>query len=46
MRSNRNAMNKPIWFAAGLRTPFTRVDGGLAGRDAITLGVPVLKARP
>jgi acetyl-CoA C-acetyltransferase len=37
-------MTRDIWLAAGLRTPFTRVDGGLAGRDAITLGVPVLRA--
>jgi acetyl-CoA C-acetyltransferase len=37
-------MSKPIWLAAGVRTPFTRVDGGLAGRDAIALGVPVLQA--
>jgi acetyl-CoA C-acetyltransferase len=35
---------RTIWLAAGLRTPFTRVDGGLAGRDAIGLGVPVLQA--
>jgi acetyl-CoA C-acetyltransferase len=37
-------MNREIWIAAGVRTPFTRVDGGLAGRDAIALGVPVLQA--
>ena len=37
-------MNRPIWLAAGLRTPFTRVDGGLAKRDAIGLGIPVLRA--
>lgn len=37
-------MDRPIWLAAGLRTPFTRVDGGLAGRDAIALAVPVLSA--
>src|SRR4029434_6483897 len=36
--------NRPVWLASGLRTPFTRVDGGLAKRDAITLGVPVLQA--
>jgi acetyl-CoA C-acetyltransferase len=35
---------RPIWLAAGVRTPFTRVDGGLAARDAIGLGVPVLQA--
>lgn len=37
-------MTKPIWLAAGVRTPFTKVDGGLAKRDAIALGVPVLQA--
>lgn len=37
-------MNRDIWIAAGVRTPFTRVDGGLAKRDAIGLGVPVLRA--
>lgn len=37
-------MNRTIWLAAGVRTPFTRVDGGLAKRDAIGLGVPVLRA--
>lgn len=37
-------MTRDIWFAAGVRTPFTRVDGGLADRDAIGLGVPVLRA--
>jgi acetyl-CoA C-acetyltransferase len=37
-------MTRDIWIAAELRTPFTRVDGGLANRDAISLGVPVLRA--
>jgi acetyl-CoA C-acetyltransferase len=37
-------MTRPIWLLAGVRTPFTRVDGGLAKRDAIALGVPVLRA--
>ena len=37
-------MTRPIWIASGVRTPFTRVDGGLAKRDAIALGVPVLQA--
>jgi acetyl-CoA C-acetyltransferase len=37
-------MERPIWLAAGVRTPFTRVDGGLAKRDAIALSVPVLQA--
>ncbi|HKU36526.1 MAG TPA: thiolase family protein [Polyangiales bacterium] len=33
-----------IYLASGVRTPFTRVDGGLAQRDAIGLSVPVLRA--
>src|SRR5882672_9563403 len=37
-------MNRPIWLAAGVRTPFTRVAGGLAGRDGIAIGIPVLRA--
>jgi acetyl-CoA C-acetyltransferase len=37
-------MDRDIYLASGVRTPFTRVDGGLAGRDAIGLGVPVLQA--
>jgi acetyl-CoA C-acetyltransferase len=37
-------MDRTVWLAAGVRTPFTRVDGGLAKRDAIALGVPVLRA--
>src|ERR1700742_4150532 len=37
-------MSRPIWLVTGLRTPFTKVDGGLAKRDAIGLGVPVLTA--
>jgi acetyl-CoA C-acetyltransferase len=36
--------DRTTWLAAGVRTPFTRVDGGLAKRDAIGLGVPVLRA--
>jgi acetyl-CoA C-acetyltransferase len=35
---------KTIHLAAGVRTPFTRVDGGLAGRDAITMSAPVMAA--
>ena len=27
-----------------MRTPFTRVDGGLAARDGIAIGIPVLRA--
>lgn len=37
-------MTRPVWLAAGLRTPFTKVDGGLAKRDAISLGVHVVQA--
>lgn len=35
---------KNLWVAAGLRTPFTKVDGALAGRDAISMSVPVAQA--
>jgi acetyl-CoA C-acetyltransferase len=35
---------QPIWLAAGLRTPFARVDGPLAGRDSLSLSVPVVRA--
>jgi acetyl-CoA C-acetyltransferase len=34
----------PVWLAAGVRTPFTRVDGPFKGRDALALSVPVVKA--
>lgn len=33
-----------LWLAAGLRTPFAKVDGPLAKRDAIALSVPVVQA--
>ncbi|PXA82712.1 acetyl-CoA C-acyltransferase [Caulobacter sp. D4A] len=33
-----------LWLAAGLRTPFAKVDGALAAHDAIDLSVPVVKA--
>src|SRR5262245_22379747 len=36
--------DKQIWLVQGVRTAFTRVDGGLAKRDAIDLGVPVMQA--
>ena len=39
-----SAAEPPIWLAAGLRTPFARVDGPLAGLDALALSVPVAKA--
>jgi acetyl-CoA C-acetyltransferase len=37
------AMNPQIWFAAGVRTPFAKVDGPLAAFDAIALSVPVVR---
>jgi acetyl-CoA acetyltransferase len=39
-----SAERQPIWLAAGLRTAFARVDGPLAGRDALALSVPVVQA--
>ncbi|EJL36747.1 acetyl-CoA acetyltransferase [Caulobacter sp. AP07] len=37
--------SKPdIWLAAGLRTPFAKVDGPLKDHDAIALSVPVVQA--
>ena len=33
-----------VWLAAGLRTPFVRVDGPFAQRDSLTLSVPVAQA--
>lgn len=35
---------KNLWLAAGVRTPFAKVDGPLAKRDAIGLSVPVVQA--
>lgn len=32
-----------LWLAQGLRTPFAKVDGPLAGRDAIALSVPLVQ---
>jgi acetyl-CoA C-acetyltransferase len=34
----------PIWLAAGLRTPFARVDGPLAELDAVKLSLPVVRS--
>src|SRR5271169_4075905 len=31
-----------VWFAAGVRAPFAKVDGALAAHDAIALSVPVV----
>ena len=36
--------NPDVWLAAGVRTPFAKVDGALAGRDALALSVPVAQA--
>ena len=36
--------DRELWLAAGLRTPFARVDGPLARLDAVKLSVPVLRA--
>lgn len=33
-----------IWLASGVRTPFTRAGGALAGKDALELSTPVVKA--
>ena len=36
--------SKPdIWLAAGVRTPFAKVDGPLSKLDAIALSVPVVQ---
>ncbi len=32
-----------IWLAAGVRTPFAKVDGALGRLDAIELSVPVVR---
>jgi acetyl-CoA C-acetyltransferase len=39
----RNASHPEIWFAAGVRTPFAKVDGPLDQLDAIALSVPVVR---
>ncbi|RDI97361.1 acetyl-CoA C-acyltransferase [Dyella solisilvae] len=33
----------PVWLAAGVRTPFAKVDTALASYDAIALSVPVVR---
>ncbi|MBW8812093.1 MAG: acetyl-CoA C-acyltransferase [Caulobacterales bacterium] len=38
------AGGRPIWLAAGKRTPFAKAGGALAGLDALQLSVPVVKA--
>ena len=39
-----NSNSPDLWLAAGLRTPFARVDGPLARLGAIELSVPVMRA--
>ncbi|THD77100.1 MAG: acetyl-CoA C-acyltransferase [Phenylobacterium sp.] len=44
-RAATKAVGQPdVWLAAGVRTPFARVGGALAKRDALQLSVPVVKA--
>jgi acetyl-CoA C-acetyltransferase len=38
------ALERPVWLAAGLRTPFVGVDGPFAHRDSLALSVPVVQA--
>ncbi len=38
-----SAIRPHIWLAAGLRTPFAKVDGPLAAYDAISLSVPLAR---
>src|SRR5258708_33424298 len=40
----RHMNGHELWLAAGLRTPFARVDGPLAPLDAVALSVPVMRA--
>jgi acetyl-CoA C-acetyltransferase len=37
------AISPEVWFAAGVRTPFAKVDGALGNFDAISLSVPVVR---
>jgi acetyl-CoA C-acetyltransferase len=39
----RTANRPEIWFAAGVRTPFAKVDGPLGQYDAISLSLPVVR---
>ena len=41
--SARNTSRPEIWFAAGVRTPFAKIDGPLDKLDAIALSVPVVR---
>ena len=38
-----DSLRSEIWFAAGVRTPFAKVDGALGAFDAIALSVPVVR---
>jgi acetyl-CoA C-acetyltransferase len=38
-----NGTRPEVWFAAGVRTAFAKVDGPLAKLDAIALSVPVVR---
>ena len=38
-----NGLKSDIWFAAGVRTPFAKVDGALGELDAIALSLPVVR---
>lgn len=42
--TGRLANRSEIWLAAGVRTPFAKVDGALSTLDAIGLSVPVVSA--
>jgi acetyl-CoA C-acetyltransferase len=39
----RTATCPEVWFAAGVRTPFAKVDGALGKFDAVGLSVPVVR---
>src|SRR5438445_420712 len=39
----RAAIGPEVWFAAGVRTPFAKVDGPLGKFDALSLSVPVVR---
>ena len=37
------SMKNDVWLAAGVRTPFAKIDGPLSGVDAISMSAPVVK---
>lgn len=43
MVSTISSIRPTLWLAAGVRTPFARAGGPLAGLDAIELSVPVVR---